>query len=731
MRIARKTLVLALAFSSVGMYGQKTMLESNLMNHGTLEVEGASVDNAAYLHDGDDTSVATFTGNGTDVISLICKFDKAVTVTGINIVAGEDLDKAPSQLMVYGRDTGDSEWKSLGRSIAFNYDLPYTNAVGRTKSTKEFAQYKIEMTKTTAGGGTAQIAELQLFGYDSDTRVLSTPDAGSYAIKEGAVDYVGYKDEIELKKENYDNGVMDENAWRTWIQYDFDTPQAIDGYSVGGVNMSYRPNRPSAWELLASNDGEEWVTIDMRSNGPDVMCENFAVEYVPGKSVNIDFAKVADKILLMVDKKFYKSWGNGYYLIDTWNQDESKCNFSYNYWWMAHAIDAYTDAYRRSGKRSYQTNAKGILNGMYIAYDAGRRDLWNSYYDDMEWMCLAALRAYEVFGADSWLDEAKQLFEWIWEGWDDTTGGILWNNGSQRGVVDSKNSCSNGPALIAAAMLYQTTGDAKYLEKANKIFDFMYEHNLFDDGFVKDAPANNNRGWTFTYNQGTWVGGLLELYRITKDTKYYDIAVDLMDKSMDSRWYSPRGVMGESGKGDGGMFKGIYVRYITEWVRSGLLDEERQVRYATYLVENARSLYSAALLKPDMTIMANWQDRGEAKLNEYCSSVVLSGLFLIEAVDRLRREGILNDDYSVKNPNVGNAFKHYRLNVTANFNANTVQVGSFALLGNEVSGIESVKIEDGAIEDEDDRWFNLNGIQVSEPSVPGIYIKNGKKFIVK
>ena len=59
-----------------------------------------------------------------------------------------------------------------------------------------------------------------------------------------------------------------------------------------------------------------------------------------------------------------------------------------------------------------------IKKGMYTAYDAGRQDLWNSFYDDMEWMAIACLRAYEHFtiSRNEWLTEAKQLFDWIWGG---------------------------------------------------------------------------------------------------------------------------------------------------------------------------------------------------------------------------------------------------------------------------------------------------------------------------
>lgn len=730
----RPIFYLMLFGAAFGATAQQTMLQSNLLSAATLTVEGGTVDNLAALTDGDDTTVATFTKTG-ETMSIICTFPYAVEVTGVNFVAGEDLDTAPTRVALAGRNADTDSWSTTARQILYSYTLPYTNGVGRTSSSKSFTQHKLELSKTKGDGSVVQIAELQFLGYDRDGREVLSGEDGTYRTSSGEIDYAGYGASVTVPKASYNNGVIGDNAWKAWLQYDFDTPTAITGYSLGGGSVSSKNNRPAVWELQASNDGESWVTLDMRSNAPDVNCDNYALEYNLGASgPKIDFANVANRILSMANTKFYRNYGGGKYWIAFWNKDESKHDLGYNYWWMAHTVDAYVDAFRRTGSRNYDTYARNILSGMYIAYDANRKDLWNSYYDDMEWMCLACIRASETLptSTDMWFKEAKQLFEWIWEGWDETTGGILWNNGSQRGVVDSKNSCSNGPAMIAAALLYQKTGEEHYLEKAKKIFDFMYANNLFNDGFVKDAPKNESRGWTFTYNQGTWVGGLLELYRITKDKKYYDIAVDLMDKSIDSRWYSPRGIMCESGKGDGGLFKGIYVRYLTDWVLSGLLDENRTVRYASYLLENARSLYQAALVKPDMTIMANWQNRGEANLDEYCSSVVLSGLFLVEGVDRLRRAGILTDDYTVVNPNAGEAYNHYRLVASDNFGGSNVEFCSFALLGeqNADAGVDNIVVDNEAIA-EDDNWYTIMGVRVDEPTAPGIYIHKGRKVVIR
>ena len=137
----------------------------------------------------------------------------------------------------------------------------------------------------------------------------------------------------------------------------------------------------------------------------------------------------------------------------------------------------------------------------------------------------------------------------------------------------------------------------------------------------------------------------------------------------------------------------------------------------------------SALLKPDMTIMANWRDRGEYKLEEYCASVVLSGLFLIEGVNRLRSAGILNDDYSVANPNHGRAFRHYRLKATDNFGGSKVDFCSFALLGASDTGVDNVTV-DMPVSD-DDRWYTITGMRVTQPTAPGIYIHNRKKIVVR
>lgn len=724
----------AIAFSAIalGAFSQQTIFESNLLSKAKVRTDGVNVDNLSYLTDMNANTISILERSG-DTMALIYTFDDPVFVTGINIVSGYDTSLAPYRVYVYGRNTTDEDWSNVARLMTVSFSQPNTNYCSKTmSSSKSFKEYKVEINAVRNGGMKAEIAEIQFVGRDNNLPVISTAANGKYSIASGDIDY-GYGQSVTVSKNSNDIGVIGENAWSAWLQYDFDTPISIAGYTLGGGATGVRNKRPAVWELLGSNDGVNWVSLDMQTNAPDVEAEQFALEYGIGKSaVNIDFGAEADKIYDMIQEKFWRSYGGGNYLIHAWSSNPDKINTGYNYWWMAHAIDAYTDAFRRSGNLSYETRARQIRQSMYYGYFPGRNDLWTDYIDDMEWMLLACIRASQTMkiAPNVWLREAKDLYDMIYQdGFNKELGAVRWTVNSDWNNLGSYNSCANGPYMTAAAMLYNLTGEEDYLETAKTIYKFMKENNLFEDGFVKDGPKENSRGWAFTYNQGTWVGGLLELYKATGEKTYYDTAVDLIDKSIDSRWYSPKGIMCESGKSDGGLFKGIYVRYITEWVLSGLLDENRQTRYANYLLENARSLYLAALLKPEMTIMANWQDRNEANLDDYHASVVLSGLFLFESVDRMRQAGILNEDYSLKLPYEETAFKYYRLVVSENFGGNNVEIASFALLGEEgQAGLEEVYFEN---KNPDSNWFSISGIPVKEPTVPGIYIHNGKKVPIK
>src|SRR5216684_4579343 len=102
----------------------------------------------------------------------------------------------------------------------------------------------------------------------------------------------------------------------------------------------------------------------------------------------------------------------------------------------------------------------------------------NIYNDDCMWACIAFARGYLDTGNTGFRDIARANFDMVYaRGWDATFGGGLWWN------TDNlyKNAAVNGPASIAAYLLYQSLGDSNYLAKATNVYNWE-RSNLFVAG---------------------------------------------------------------------------------------------------------------------------------------------------------------------------------------------------------------------------------------------------------
>ena len=88
-------------------------------------------------------------------------------------------------------------------------------------------------------------------------------------------------------------------------------------------------------------------------------------------------------------------------------------------------------------------------------------------YDDAIWVGIDLADLYSKT-KDSWyLDYAKSVWNFVLSGKDDELGGgVYWDENAK----DSKNTCSNGPAVVLALKLYQITNDAAYLENGKDIY---------------------------------------------------------------------------------------------------------------------------------------------------------------------------------------------------------------------------------------------------------------------
>jgi predicted alpha-1,6-mannanase (GH76 family) len=238
----------------------------------------------------------------------------------------------------------------------------------------------------------------------------------------------------------------------------------------------------------------------------------------------------------------------------------------FHYWWQAHALDSLVDAFLRDGNALHLERAARVL-GSIVRQNGG---LTNDYYDDMEWLALAALRAWDASQNPAFKDAALTLWADIQGGWNDHCGGgIAW----RKSQLDYKNTPANAPAVILAARLYRHFGDPADLAWARRIFGWL-EARLIDpdSGFVWDGlnrlgDGAVDRDWAFTYCQGVTVGAALELHALTGAPEYLVAAHRTAQAARIGVADPMTQVMPDEGGGDAGLFKGILARYLAQLVQ--------------------------------------------------------------------------------------------------------------------------------------------------------------------
>lgn len=234
-----------------------------------------------------------------------------------------------------------------------------------------------------------------------------------------------------------------------------------------------------------------------------------------------------------------------------------------DFWFAAQLWDTVMDQYERTG----DAGVKGQIAAFYDGFVEQYPD-WttNRYNDDIMWWAIACTRAYRITGDERYLKKAKASFDFVYDHFADDTlgGGIYWINRRT-----SKNSCVNSPAVIAAVQLSVLHKDPGYLEKAKGLY--AWQKRTLTDGTGKvydsiraDAARQRprvNRG-SLTYNQGTFIGAAVLLFQQTNDKAFLDDAVRTAQWTRANLCVANERILRSEGGGDGGAFKGIFVRYM-------------------------------------------------------------------------------------------------------------------------------------------------------------------------
>lgn len=155
---------------------------------------------------------------------------------------------------------------------------------------------------------------------------------------------------------------------------------------------------------------------------------------------------------------------------------------------------------------------------------------WDGWNDDIAWMGLNLARGYQITGTTNFLTQAEYCFNLAYDrGWNTIfNGGGIWEQQPDYTPAErnktpaewpvNKEALSNNTTGKLACLLYESTGNVYYKDKAVQIYNWSRSH-LFNplNGQVYagiDRVEVVNKG-TAVYNQGTFVDFTAHLYKIT------------------------------------------------------------------------------------------------------------------------------------------------------------------------------------------------------------------------
>lgn len=318
-----------------------------------------------------------------------------------------------------------------------------------------------------------------------------------------------------------------------------------------------------------------------------------------------------------------------------------------DFWLEAQLWDTVMDQYDRTGSEAVKKQVNDVYDGFMVKYPDWTK---NKYNDDIMWWTIACTRAYKITQEKRYLKQAKFGFDFVYDTFhDDALGGGIWWTSDRR----TKNSCIVGPATIAAVLLSNLLDDASYLEKAKalhqwqkqtltdgsgKVFDairlgYRRDRNRDSDGNSNTPPSatpGRVASFSLTYNQGTYIGANVLLHLKTGGKAYLEEAKKTADWTKANLCVGDNRILKSENQGDGGAFKGIFVRYMKMLVREGGCRE-----YLPWMQTNANTAW-ANRRKSDNIMGYDWSVPTGSKIQSQsaASAVTLVITFCDEKAKR-------------------------------------------------------------------------------------------------
>ncbi|MBO4839824.1 MAG: alpha-1,6-mannanase [Bacteroidaceae bacterium] len=338
------------------------------------------------------------------------------------------------------------------------------------------------------------------------------------------------------------------------------------------------------------------------------------------------------------------------------------------YWTQAHAIDVVVYSYERHKQDDNKTLANEFLKYIRLWYknkannyavtaasssttpntSTGYKMFENPFTDDMCWITLTLLHIGEATGTAAYSTIARQIFDnYIIKraNEDEETGGLWlpWNTDAGSGP----NACTQSPATLIAAKLYQKYGTEKYLDYAKKLYTYTNKKIVKADYRVEEPPL--------TYTQGTFAEACRILYHVTDESattkgKYKNFAYQYLNYAFTStRCTSGSNILRDEGSsGDQSIFKAVLIPYAVNFVLDTEMTTQYRKNIADYIQKNAAEMYSHLNWDryPIVFCNFNWKTPWTGEDKDASMGAMCSGASLLENTARMQKAIIENyQDY--------------------------------------------------------------------------------------
>lgn len=322
------------------------------------------------------------------------------------------------------------------------------------------------------------------------------------------------------------------------------------------------------------------------------------------------------------------------------------------YWTQAHAMDVIVYCYERhkNDNRILANKYKNYMNFWYnnkannyagaSTSDGTYKMFENPFTDDMCWITLTLLHMYEATNTTKYYTAAKGIFDnyIIKRATEDTETGGLWLPWNTNGDGNGPNACTQSPATLIAAKLYQKNNQEKYLEYAKKLYAYTAKKIVKSDGRVEEPPL--------TYTQGTFGEACRILYHVTDENntiknRYKNFAYTYINYAFTSgRCTNGQNILRHEGtSGDQSIFKAVLIPYAVNYVLDTEMPTANRKAIAEYIQKNTKTLYANLKWDRYPIVFCNfdWTKPWTGEDKDASMGAMCSGTSLLENTARMQK----------------------------------------------------------------------------------------------